>query len=343
MTEQGDIVIVFGSEGFIGTYLVDELVSEGFNAQAAGLDDLGQAYYGQRKIPFAHVDITKEEDFGELPTANVGSVVNLACLQPVNVKEGEYDASDYLKVNVLGTLNILEFCRRNGIRKIIQAVSYRSVQRLYGAKVITEDDTKAIRYTGEYAMYSISESAAVDCVQHYSEQYGIQGIVFRLPPVFGYGPHTEGFKEGKPHETGFKVFVERARRGEPIELWGDCEKARDIIYVKDVVSAIILALKSKNAVGLYNLGSGKLLSLREEAEEITHAFSPVERPSEIVYRPRKPNSVEPLVCDISKAKRDLGWSPKYSFREMLEDYNKEMQSARFSFLVEKRRRMMASR
>ena len=62
--------------------------------------------------------------------------------------------------------------------------------------------------------------------------------------------------------------------------------------------------------------------------------------SKIIYRPDKANSIEPFLYDISKAKRELGWSPKYSFEEMLVDYKKEMESGRFKFLLEKRRRMM---
>jgi UDP-glucose 4-epimerase len=337
-------VIVFGAEGFIGTYLVDELVGEGLVVLAVGLDPLGEAYYNERKIPFARVDVTKEEDFSRLSQEGVSSVVNLACLQPANVKEEEYKATEYIRVNVLGTLNILEYCRRAGIRKFIHAISHRSVQGLWEqGKTITEDDRRLIKYTGEYAMYSISESAAADCVEHYSQQYGMQGIVLRIPPVYGYGPHTEGFKAGKPHKTGFQVFVENAVHGEPIEVWGDSEKGRDIIYVKDVVYAIILALKNKKAMGLYNIASGKLLSLRQEAEEIVDAFSPIDHRSKIVYRPDIPNSIEPFLYDISKARRDLGWSPRYSFREMLEDYKKEMRSGKFKFLVQKRRAMIAGR
>jgi len=335
------MLIIFGAEGFIGAYLVDQLVSEGFDVLAVGLDKLGEAYYNERKIPFARVDITKEEEFNKLPGKGVACIVNLACLQPANVKEEEYNPADYIKVNVLGTLNILEFCRKTAVRKVIYAISHRSVQGLWKqGKVIREDDTKAIKYTGNFSMYSISESTAADCVEHYSQQYDMQGIILRLPPVYGYGPHTEGFKNGKPHKTGFKVFVENAVEGKPIEVWGDCEKGRDIIYVKDVVSAIILATKCKTALGLYNIASGKLLSLREEAEEIIKVFSPITHPSKIIYRPDKSNSIEPFLYDISKAKQDLGWYPKYSFAEMLVDYKKEMESCRFDFLLEKRRRMM---
>ena len=86
-----------------------------------------------------------------------------------------------------------------------------------------------------------------------------------------------------------------------------------------------------------------ILQDEEEAEEIVKAFSTITHPCKIIYRPDKPNSIEPFLYDISKAKRDLGWYPKYSFAEMLVDYKKEMESGRFDFLLEKRRRMMVQK
>ena len=335
------MVIVFGAGGFVGAYLVAQLVTEGFDVLATDISKLGQAYYKEQRIPFIRLDITRGEDFDKLPKEGVASVVSLACLQPANVSEEEYNPMNYIKVNVVGTLNILEFCRKNGIRKLIYTSSHREVEGLWEfGKPIHENAVRAIKYNGEYAMFSISESAAADCVEYYSQEYGMQGIIFRLPPVYGYGPHTEIFKEGKPIKTGFKIFVENAVAGKPLEVWGDCKKGRDIIYVQDVVSAIILALKSKDAIGLYNIASGRLLSLEEEVEGIVKVFSPKEQPSKIIYRPDKSNSLKPFLYDITKAKRDLGWSPRYSYEEWLVDYKREMESGRFRFLLEKRRQMM---
>jgi UDP-glucose 4-epimerase len=335
------MIIVFGATGFIGTYLVDQLVREGFDVLATDISQLGEAYYKKREIPFIRSDITKEKEFTKLPQSGVSAAINLACIQPANVGKEEYDPIDYIKVNVLGTINILEFCRKTGTQKMIYISSHRTVQALWeSGKLIREDVTKAIKYTGEYAMFSISESAAEDCVEHYRQQYDMQGIIFRLPPVYGYGPHLEIFKDGKSLKTGFKIFIENAMARRPIEVWGDCNKGRDIIYVKDVVTAIILALKSKDASGLYNIASGRLLSLQEEAETIARVFSPKCHSSKIIYRPNEANSIEPFLYDISKAKRELDWSPQYSFEEMLLDYKKEMGSGRFKFLLEKRRRMI---
>jgi UDP-glucose 4-epimerase len=207
-------------------------------------------------------------------------------------------------------------------------------------KPIRESDGRSIKFTGEYAMFSISESAATDCIEHYSQTYGIEGVVLRLPPVYGYGPHTEIFKDGKPLKTGFQVFIENAEQSRPIMLWGDPANGRDIIYVKDVVSAIGRALKKSNVGGLYNISSGQCLSLKKQAECIVRVFSPPGRPSEIRYQPDMPNLIESYIYDIDKARRMLGWQPNYSFENMLIDYRKEMQSGRFAFLVEKRRVLM---
>jgi UDP-glucose 4-epimerase len=161
-----------------------------------------------------------------------------------------------------------------------------------------------------------------------------------LPPVYGYGPHTQIFKNGKPLKTGFQIFIENATAEKPLEVWGDCNKGRDIVYVKDVVSAIVLSLKREDVTGLYNIASGRSLSLKEEAQKIAKIFCPESSKPKIIYRPEKPNSIEPFLYDISKAKRDLGWSPQYDFEEMLLDYKTEMESGRFNYLLEKRRQMM---
>lgn len=337
------MVIVFGAGGFIGTYLTTQLVADGRDVIASDIGEIGEAYYEKEGIPFRRVDITSESDFERLPQKGVEAVVHLAAVQPANVSEQKYDPADYIRVNVLGTLNILKFCQRTGVPKIIYACSHRNTQGMWEEKdgtPIRESDGRSIKFTGDYAMFSISESAAADCVEHYAETYGIEGVVFRLPPVYGYGPHTEIFKDGKPLKTGFQVFIENAENGQPIELWGDPTNGRDIVYVKDVVSAFELALAKRGIGGLYNISSGRKLSLEEQAKSIIRVFSPPDRPSEIRYRREKPNLIESYFYDITKAKRVMGWEPKYSFEDMLIDYRKEMESGRFDYLVEKRRMQM---
>jgi len=340
------MILIFGAAGFIGTYLSDQLRRDGYEVIASDFSEIGEAYYREQGIPYHRVDITRKEEFERLPVEGVDAVVHLASVQPANVSEQKYDPRDYVRVNALGTLNILEFCRVNRVPKIIYTCSHRNTQGMWAEKSgrpILESDGRSIKFTGEYAMFSISESAAADCVEHYAQTHGIEGIVLRLPPVYGYGPHTEIFKDGKPLKTGFQIFIENAERSRPLELWGDPANGRDIIYVKDVVSAIGLALEKTDMGGLYNISSGRRLTLKEQAECIIRLFSPPGRPSEICYLPEKPNLIESYVYDIDKARRAFGWQPEYSFEDMLLDYRKEIDSGRFAFLVEKRRLMMQTR
>ena len=334
-------VLVFGAAGFMGTYLIDSLSELGFNITASDISDIGQQYYAEKKISYIHVDITKETEFEKLPPLPYDAVIHLAATQPANVSKKNYDPKNYIDVNVSGTLNILEFCRKNEVGKLIYASSHRNTQGLWIKNIaITEEDGRAIKYDGEYAMFSISESAAQDCVLHYNAQYGMNSIIFRLPPVYGFGPHTEIFKDGKPIKTGFQIFIDNAKACKPLELWGDCDKGRDIVYIKDVITAFIKAIHHKDAKGLFNITSGKRLTLREEAETIAKVFWGDDSEPVIIEKPEKDNNIDNFLYDISKAKRELDWSPAYSFEDMLYDFIKEGENNTFGYLIEKRKMML---
>ena len=161
----------------------------------------------------------------------------------------------------------------------------------------------------------------------------MQTVSFRLPAVYGFGPHTEIYVDGKLQVTGFKRFIARAIAGEPIEVWGDWTKGRDLVYVKDVVRAYLGALESKTAAGLYNIASGVRTSLEEEAKGIAKVFSPEGKEVQVVNDPSKSNGVYTYLYDITKARRDLGYGVNYPYLRMLEDYKLEMQLKRFPHLI----------
>lgn len=334
-------ILVFGAAGFMGTYLIDALSKLNFDITASDINEIGKKYYEERQIPYFHVDITNEKEFDKLPQVAYDAVIHLAATQPANVSKQNYDPKNYVNVNVIGTLNILEFCRKVNAVKLIYASSHRNTQGLWiDNKAITENDGRALLYDGDYAMFSISESAAQDCVFHYNAEYGFNGIIFRLPPVYGFGPHTEIFKDGKPIKTGFQIFIDNSKAGLPIEVWGDAHKGRDIVYIKDVISAFIKAINHKDAIGLFNITSGTRLTLMEEVESIAKVFWNGEGKPVIIERPEKENNIDNFLYDISKAKEVLDWSPQYSFEDMLFDFIKETNDNNFGYLVEKRKMML---
>jgi len=335
-------ILVFGASGFIATYLIDELLLWGCKVTAADISDFGREYYDSKKnVRYVNIDIANRNAFTDLGETRYDAVIHLAACQPANVAHQSYDPRDYININVIGTLNILDFCLENNVERIIYASSHRNTQGLWAHnKAIREDDGRGIKYEGEYAMFSISESAAQDCILHYQAQHGLKAVTFRLPPVYGYGPHTEIFKDGKPIKTGFQIFIEKAMACEPLEIWGDADIGRDIIYVKDVVSAFIKAINNSDVSGLFNITSGHYLTLREQALTIAAQFWGADSPPIIMECPEKSNGMDSFLYDISKAKQVLDWEPKFNFEDMLIDYKKEMESKRHEYLLMKRKMML---
>lgn len=326
------MVVVIGASGFIGTYLVDQLIENGESVLATGRNSVAKKYYEGRGIPFVELDITSKKSFSLLPKENVDAVILLAALLPANVsQENPYL---YVDVNIVGTLNVLEYCRENNIKKIISTTSYADLQNLWSAdRILMADENRAFRLKGDHAVYVISKNAATDLILYYNEEYGMQGSIFRLPPVYGVGPHSALYVNGKWYKSGFQVFVDKAKAGEDIEIFGNKDVVRDIVYVKDVVMAFINAINSQNAIGVYNITSGESSSLEEQVKDIIEVFSPVDKRSRIIYRPEIMNNSSSYRFDIEKARKDFGYSPQYvPFKRLVEDYKKEMEKLKYPHL-----------
>lgn len=319
------MIVVIGASSSTGVYLIDELVAQKRDVFATTKTKYDSKFYSDKGVSYAKLDISIEADFEKLPKENVEAVILLAGLLPANLTVYDpKDYKDYVDINIRGTLNVLEYCRKVK-SKIIFASSHSDVSGLWNSnRAITEEDPRKINYKGDHAVYIISKIAALDLVEHYHQEYGVQGISFRLPAIYGYHPRVGMYIGNKFVKAGFVIFLEKAIKGEPIEIWGNPKKGKDIVYVKDVVGAFIKAADSSTAFGLYNIATGICTTLEEEVRGIIDVFSEPGHPSQISYNPNKPDTLSYLY-DISKAKRDFGYEVKYPFKKMLEDYKKEIQ------------------
>ena len=330
------MILIIGATGFIGMYTAEAFLKKGYEVLAAGRNKNVGEELSKEGAAFLELDITKKEDFEKLPNEGITGIILLAGLLPANTTADlvdEDNAADYFEVNVIGTINVLEWARKHGIKKVIGASSYADVRGAWRkGYAITEEEPRDFSFTGDHSVYIISKNAANDVMEYYNQQHHMKCAWFRFPPVYGVGPHGTINVNGKPYKSGIQTFIENASAGKDIEIWGDPEISRDIIYVKDVARAYVLAMESEKTYGLYNMTSGVPLTLIDQAKTVIEVFGE-DRGSKIVLRPEKKNNTPSFLFSMEKAKRDFDFVPEYTdFNLMMEDYKKEMENpARAAF------------
>jgi UDP-glucose 4-epimerase len=320
------MIVVTGATGFVGRYLIDHLATHGIEVVAAGRTSKYAEFFRSRGVPFVAIDVADAKSFDALPTTGVDAIIHLAAIIPAAVQDTRTDI--FLRTNTLGTFNALEYARRNGIGKFLYTTTLYEGMEL-PALPITEAMGRKYSLVGDHASYVVSKVAAAEYVDHYAQEYGMQGIVFRLTGLLGYGRQEGFWANGVFNASAFEVFYRRAKAGQTLEIWGAHVAKRDSLYVKDAVRAMALAVTSDRAHGLYLIGSGEGRTNEDEVKAFAEVFSTAERPVRIVYRPDLPEKPRSYYFDISKAKSDFGWKPAFTFAEVLADYDREVQSGRF--------------
>lgn len=325
-------IMVFGATGTLGTYFVDHLIENSYKVWAIGRRNINEEYYKKRKINYAQVDITRESDFEKLPQSGIDSVVLISGAMPSRMVG--YKPKTYLEVNIMGAYNVLEYCRKTKVDKLLFTQSHSDVAGYWNSgEYIKPDAPRKLNLKGDHAVYIISKNAAVDLIEHYHLEYDLKTFIFRLPTIYNYRPIYDMYVNGKNVPMGYRYFIQKAINSEPIEIWGDPKREKDIVYVKDFNQMLHKAIESNLNKGFYNVATGKPTTLDEQIKGVVEIFSPKDNPSPIIYKPEKP-SQNSYLYDISNAKEELGYEPQYSYLEMLRDMKKEMAGSRFDHLKE---------
>ncbi len=304
MNRSRDPVLVTGGAGFIGSWTVEKLVGEGYtvivldNLSSGSKDNL---YGVMDKIEFVHGDIKDTDLLDKLFSKyRFKSVIHLAAL--VGVNEVADNPVEGYSVNVTGTFNLLEMCRRHGIERLV----YASSAAVYGDPLylpVNEGHT-----LNPKNLYGATKLAGEALVNSYSMNYGLSTISLRYFNV--YGPRMKG----GPYAGVIYAFINSILEGKPLTIYGDGLQTRDFVYVEDVAEANLIALES-NATGSYNIGSGSSISIKDLAYLIKSLSR--YKDIDIVYREPRPGDIRHSRADITKACRVLGWRPKTSLREGL--------------------------
>lgn len=284
-------------------------------------------FFKKNGIKYIQMDIRREEDYAKLPTEDVYAAINMAGLLPAYL--AEYDPFAYIDTNITGAVRILEYARKTGADRALYTQTWAEQAGYWGREeVLRPEMPRSLKYTGDHAFYAITKSMVVDTMEHYKQEYGLRNFVFRLPNVYLYNPETYYYVDGVKKAIGYRYMIERAIKGEPIELWGNPDAFKDILYVKDLCQLMYKALFADVNGGTYNAGTGVKTTLREQIEGMVRVFSPADNPSEIIYKPEKPGFVS-FVMDVDKARRELGYEPQYFYKDYLEDYKRERELKRF--------------
>lgn len=322
-------VIIFGATGKIGIYLIDYLKNV-LNENEYKLIAVGRKYtnyFEENNIEYINFDVRSKSDFSLLPMDNVYGVINLSGILPARLKE--YDPYKYLDTNVYGSLNILEYARKSKADRILYAQTW-SVQGGYWgeSEVLSPKMPKSLIFKGDHAFYCITKSMIEDTMEFYKQEYGLKNFVFRLPNVYMYNPQTSFYLDGIEKKVAYRYMIERAVKGQDIELWGDPDAFKDILYIKDLCQLFYKALICDKDGGTYNAGTGVKTTLKQQIQGMIEIFSPDNKKSNIIYRPEKSSFIS-FVMDIDNAKDELGYEPQFYYKEYLKDYKVERELKRF--------------
>lgn len=319
-------IIVFGASGDTGQYFVKYFLNHylGNEYQIIATGTRETRCFDQFGIQYYQVDITKKEEFSKLPK-DVYAVVDLAGAMPARMKG--YDPYKYINVNIIGNLNILEYCRTNGADRILFAQSFGDIKD-YGEtnKLLTVDLPRKFSFTSDHTIYVMSKNFAVDMIENYHQMYGLKRFIFRLPTIYLYSPIDTFYVDGVQRKIGYRLLIDRAKAGEPIEIWGDPSRVKDMVYVKDFCQMLFKALFVEKSCGYYNVGTGVGTSLLDQIKGMVDVFGEEGKKSQLIMRPDKPNAPQ-YVMDITPAVQELGYKPQYGYLEMLHDFKYEMEQA----------------
>ncbi len=271
-------VVITGATGFIGNALTKRLNQDGVHVEGLSSED----------GDIANIDLDVR-----LANNKPDYVIHLAgrTFVPASWK----DPFDFYRVNVLGTLNVAEYCRRHGI-SLIYLSAY-----VYGSTVslpIREDS-----FVKPNNPYALSKFLGEEVCRQYSEAFGLSVVIFR--PFNVYGP-------GQSKSFLIPTIINQVLNNDVVEL-DSLEPRRDYIYIDDLTDVIALSLKSSLVARIYNIGSGYSMSVLDVVQTIL--LKAGVNKSVISRNIKRENEVMDVVADISRLNDELGWSPKFKLAD----------------------------
>ena len=299
----GGSVLITGGAGFIGSHIAEAYLAAGWSVTC--LDDLSRGK--QSQIPaaarFVKADVRSPEAFDVVASGGFDVVIHEAAQIDVRVSvhQPALDAS----INLVGFANILAGVAAGTVKRVVFASSGGVV---YGDPAVlpTPEPTANL----PISPYGVSKLAGEHYLRVLGTLHGFEGVALRYSNV--YGP-----RQDPASEAGVvSIFVSRLLAGQPLTVFGDGTQTRDYVYVKDVAHANLLAGSvavsrgDRLDVPAFNIGTGGETSVNDLAHLVGRALG---RTPVIEYAAPRQGELVRSCLDISKAKRELGWTPQATF------------------------------
>lgn len=293
-------VLITGGAGFIGSHLADRLIAEGYKVVAVDNLSSGKKSNLHKKVKFYRLDVEKPGLELVFKKERPDYVSHHAAQTAVrrSITDPLFDA----KINVLGTLNVLQNCVKYGVKKVIFASSGGAV---YGEqKDFPASETHELN---PLSPYGISKSIGEQYLRYFERAHGLAYAALRYANV--YGPRQDPFGEAGV----IAIFIQKMLKGSQPVINGDGRQTRDFIYVQDVVTANLLAMKNGSS-DVFNIGTGVETSVNQifgHLKFLTHASIGKK------HGPAKQGEQKRSAIDPAKAKRLLRWGPRVSIEKGL--------------------------
>jgi len=312
LVQKNSRILVTGGAGFIGSHMVDKLIET--DAEVTVLDNLDTGkmeniaqHEKNSNFNFVKGDIRNLQLVKQL-VKDTDAVINLAAIASVQRSiENPLLVND---VNVIGTLNLLKASVEGNVKRFIQASS----AAVYG-------DAQALPVREDFnpmplSPYAVSKLATDNYALVFNHVYGLETVCLRFFNV--YGPR----QANNPYSGVITIFANEILAHRPPRIFGDGEQTRDFVFVEDVISATMLALTEKNAVGeIFNVASGKATSLNKIVQILQKIMGENLKP--VHDKPRE-GDIRHSYASTEKARTILGYDPMFSLEEGLRELVRHM-------------------
>lgn len=294
-------ILITGGAGFIGSNITDLLVSKGY--EVVIIDDLshGKKRNINPKAKFYQCDIRSADILqifkNEKPQVLIHEAAQISV--PNSVNDPINDAS----INIIGTLNLLEACRKTGVKRVI----YPASAAIFGEpEYLPIDESHPLNMTSGYG---VTKHTVEHYLKVYKSLYNIDFVALRYSNV--YGPRQDFSGEGGV----VAIFCEKLIKGETPYIYGDGEQIRDFVYVKDVAKANLMAITSGDNE-IFNVSTNFMITVNDLLKVINSALG---KEIKAVYAEARPGDIRNSYMRYDKIKETLGWTPDYNLKRGIKE------------------------